>query len=76
MYVVWSAVLGTRVGLGEKLYSEMMAGSPKRLVLIFGTTKIVWVVFLSSLIRVFLNCPVTFRGCCAGPRRVLEVGWN
>ena len=60
----------------ERSCSEMMAGSPKRLVLISGTTKIVWVVVLSSLVRVVLNCPVTFRGCCAGPRRVLEVGCN
>ena len=54
----------------------MMAGSPKRLVLISGTTKMVWVVVLSSLVRVVSNCPVTFRGCCAGPRRVLDVGCN
>ena len=60
----------------ERSCSEMMAGSPKRLVLISGTTKIVWVVVLSSLVRVVLNCPVTFRGCYAGPRRVLEVGCN
>ena len=60
----------------ERSCNEMMADSPKRLVLISGTTKIVWVVVLSSLARVVSNCPVTFRGCCTGPRRVLEVGCN
>ena len=74
---MWSAVQSLVVELiWERSCSEMIAGSPKRLVLRSGTTKIVWVVVLSSLVRVASNCPVTFRGCCDGPRRVLEVGCN
>ena len=60
---MWSAVQSLVVELiWERSCSEMMAGSPKRLVLRSGTTKIVWVVVLSILVRVASNCPVAFRG--------------